>query len=83
MRHRQGVSSTSSIMVRSTRAFTPSCTRGEVEGLVVAAHACWAQPDVFAFVELDDDNALADTVLMTFHAIPGIRTTETHLVALV
>ncbi|HET6919344.1 MAG TPA: Lrp/AsnC ligand binding domain-containing protein [Jiangellaceae bacterium] len=48
---------------------------------VKQAHACWGQPDIFAFVELDDDNALADTVLMTFHAIPGIRTTETHLVA--
>jgi hypothetical protein len=45
------------------------------------AHACWGQPGIFALVEVDDDRALADTVLTAFHAIPGIRTTETHLTA--
>lgn len=45
------------------------------------AHACWGQPDVFAFVEVGDDAAMVDTVLVTIQAIPGVRTTETHLVA--
>lgn len=49
-------------------------------GALVPRDACWGQPDIFAVVELDDDKALAETVLTTFHAIPGIRTTETHLV---
>ena len=48
---------------------------------VTQAHACWGQPDIFAYVEVDDDRAMADTVLVTIHAIPGVRTTETHLVA--
>ncbi len=41
------------------------------------AHACWGQPDIFAFVDVVDDAAMADTVLVTIHAIPGVRTTET------
>ena len=48
---------------------------------VTQAHACWGQPDIFAYIEDDDDRAMADTVLVTIHAIPGVRTTETHLVA--
>jgi hypothetical protein len=39
------------------------------------------QPDIFAYIEVDDDRGMADTVLVTIHAIPGVRTTETHLVA--
>jgi hypothetical protein len=48
---------------------------------VTQAQACWGQPDIFAYIEVDDDRAMADTVLVTIHAIPGVRTTETHLVA--
>jgi uncharacterized protein with GYD domain len=48
---------------------------------VTQAHACWGQPDIFAYIEVDDDRAMADTVLVTTHAIPGVRTTGTHLVA--
>jgi hypothetical protein len=54
--------------------------RRQVAG-VTQAHACWGQPDTFAYIEVDDDRAMADTVLVTIHAIPGVRTTETHLVA--
>jgi hypothetical protein len=35
----------------------------------------------FACIEVDDDRAMADTVLVTVHAILGVRTIETHLVA--
>jgi hypothetical protein len=48
---------------------------------VTQAHACWGQPDIFAYIEVDDDRAMADMVLVTIHAIAGVRTTETHLVA--
>jgi DNA-binding Lrp family transcriptional regulator len=51
-----------------------------VEG-VKQAHACWGQPDIFAFVEVEDDRILVDTVLTTIQGLPGIRTTETHVVA--
>jgi DNA-binding Lrp family transcriptional regulator len=44
------------------------------------AHACWGQPDIFSFVEADDEQALADTVLQAIQGIPGIRSTETHVV---
>ncbi|HET6755800.1 MAG TPA: Lrp/AsnC ligand binding domain-containing protein [Jiangellaceae bacterium] len=48
---------------------------------VTQTHACWAQPDIFAYVEVDDDSAMAETVLVTVQAIPGVRTTETPVVA--
>ena len=48
---------------------------------VTQAHACWGQPDILAYIEIDDDGAMADIVLVTIQAIPGARTTQTHLVA--
>lgn len=48
---------------------------------VTQTHAYWGQPDIFAYVKVDDDNAMANTVLVTIHAIPGVRTTETPVVA--
>jgi hypothetical protein len=48
---------------------------------VTQVRACWGQPDIFAYIQVDDDRAMADTVLVTIHAIPDVRTTETHLVA--
>jgi uncharacterized protein with GYD domain len=47
---------------------------------VVQAHACWGQPDIFAYIEVDDDSAMADMVLVTIHAIPGVRMTENDVV---
>jgi DNA-binding Lrp family transcriptional regulator len=44
------------------------------------AHACWGQPDIFAFVEESDEKVLAETVLTDIQAIPGVRSTETHIV---
>jgi DNA-binding Lrp family transcriptional regulator len=52
---------------------------GDVQG-VRQAHACWGQPDIFAFVEGSDEKVLADTVLTDIQAIPGVRSTETHIV---
>lgn len=47
---------------------------------VSQAHACWGQPDIFAFFELPDDKDLAEVVLGRIHTLPGVRSTETHLV---
>lgn len=44
------------------------------------AHTCWGQPDIFAFFEAPDDRHLAEVVLEKIHNMPGVRTTETHLV---
>jgi DNA-binding Lrp family transcriptional regulator len=52
-------------------------------GGVKQAHACWGQPDIFTFVEVADEKALPETVLTTIHGIPGVRATETHVVAAV
>jgi DNA-binding Lrp family transcriptional regulator len=52
-------------------------------GGVRQAHACWGQPDIFTFVEVADEKALSEMVLTTFQGIPGIRATETHMVAAV
>ncbi len=53
-----------------------------VRGLdgVRQAHTCWGQPDIFAYCEVPDDHHLADVVLGTIHNLPGVRSTETHLV---
>jgi DNA-binding Lrp family transcriptional regulator len=51
----------------------------QMEG-VKQAHACWGQPDIFAFVEVSDEKALSNTVLEKVQGIPGIRFTETHVV---
>jgi len=47
---------------------------------VTQAHECWGQPDIFTFVEVSDESALADTVLSTIQGISGVRSTETHIV---
>jgi DNA-binding Lrp family transcriptional regulator len=52
-------------------------------GGVRQAHACWEQPDIFTFVEVADEKALSEMVLTTFQGIPGIRATETYMVAAV
>src|SRR5437870_522423 len=47
---------------------------------VQQAHICWGAPDIFAFVEVADDEALSDLVLGEIQSITGIRGTETHVV---
>lgn len=44
------------------------------------AHACWGQPDIVAFFEVSDDHELSEVVLGAIHNLPGVRSTETHLV---
>jgi DNA-binding Lrp family transcriptional regulator len=47
---------------------------------VKQAHTCWGQPDIVAYCEYADDKHLAEVVLETIHELPGVRSTETHLV---
>lgn len=47
---------------------------------VKQAHSCWGKPDIFAYVEVDSDSALAQTVLTHIQGILGVRDTETHIV---
>jgi DNA-binding Lrp family transcriptional regulator len=51
----------------------------EVKG-VKSAYACWGRPDVFVFVDVGNEKALAETVLNKLQEIDGIESTETHIV---
>ena len=41
---------------------------------------CWGKPDIFALVEVADQDALTSLVLTKIHAIEGVAQTDTHLV---
>lgn len=41
---------------------------------------CWGKPDIFAVVEVQDQDALTQLVLTKIHAIEGVAQTDTHLV---
>lgn len=42
--------------------------------------ACWGKPDLFARIEVPDQEALTKLVLTRIHAIEGVAQTDTHLV---
>lgn len=42
--------------------------------------ACWGKPDIFARVEVANQDALTTLVLTRIHAIEGVAQTDTHLV---
>ncbi len=50
-----------------------------IEG-IKSANACWGRPDIFAFAEVKDDKALANTVLDKILTIDGVENTDTHIV---
>lgn len=41
---------------------------------------CWGKPDIFAVVEVMDQDALTSLVRSKIHSIPGVAQTETHLI---
>ena len=47
---------------------------------VKTAHPCWGQPDVIAFVEAPDQNALSELVLSKIQSVDGVTSTSTHIV---
>ena len=61
-------------------------TKGVVKSLkkmagVQSAHPCFGQPDIFSFVEVEDEKALSDIVITKIHTIDGVEETDTHIVA--
>lgn len=42
--------------------------------------ACWGKPDIFALVEVANQEELTKLVLTKIHAIEGVAQTDTHLV---
>jgi DNA-binding Lrp family transcriptional regulator len=47
---------------------------------VTSAHVCWGHPDIIAILEAASDVALSEAVLKKIQAIPGVESTDTHLV---
>ena len=46
---------------------------------VKQAHSCWGKPDIFAFVEVESDSVLAQTVLTQIQGVAGVRENEKHI----
>ena len=44
------------------------------------ADACWGLPDVFAYVETEDEKSLNKLVMDTIQPLDGVERTETHIV---
>lgn len=63
----------------------PGKTPGVVKTLlkipqIKVVHPCWGKPDIFTYVEVENEKALSDLVLTKIHSLEGIETTDTHLV---
>ena len=41
--------------------------------------ACWGKPDIFARVEVTNQEALTQLILTRIHSIEGVAQTDTHL----
>jgi DNA-binding Lrp family transcriptional regulator len=50
-------------------------------GGVEQAHSCFGQPDIFLFINTNDERALSEVVISKIHAIDGVEETDTHIVA--
>jgi DNA-binding Lrp family transcriptional regulator len=50
-----------------------------IEG-IKSTDACWGRPDIFAFADVPNDKALANTVLDKILTIDGVENTDTHIV---
>ncbi len=48
---------------------------------VEQAHPCFGQPDIFSFVNVEDEKSLSDLVISKVHTIEGVEETDTHIVA--
>jgi DNA-binding Lrp family transcriptional regulator len=48
---------------------------------VQQVHPCFGQPDIFSFIEVNDEKALSDIVISKIHTIDGVEETDTHIVA--
>ena len=50
-------------------------------GGIHQVHPCFGQPDIFSFIEVNDEKALSDVVISNIHTIDGVEETDTHIVA--
>jgi DNA-binding Lrp family transcriptional regulator len=48
---------------------------------VEQVHPCFGQPDIFSFVNVNDEKSLSDVVITKIHTIDGVEETDTHIVA--
>ena len=67
------------IKARAGQSLDVAKAVGKIGG-VKSAHACWGQPDIFAFVEAADEKTLANLVLSKIQAVDGVVETDTHIV---
>ena len=48
---------------------------------VEQAHSCFGRPDIFVFINVQDERTLSDVVITKVHSIEGVEETDTHIVA--
>ena len=48
---------------------------------VEQAHSCFGRPDIFVFINVQDERSLSDVVISKIHSIEGVEETDTHIVA--
>jgi DNA-binding Lrp family transcriptional regulator len=49
-------------------------------GQVKTVHPCWGRPDIFAYVEVENQKALSDLVFSKIHSLDGVESTDTRLI---
>ncbi len=47
---------------------------------IKTVHACWGRPDIFAYVEAENQKALSDLVFAKIQSLDGVESTDTRLV---
>ena len=47
---------------------------------VISAEPCWGRPDIVAQVQAEDLPSLGTLVLSTMQSLPGVESTDTHIV---
>ena len=47
---------------------------------VISAESCWGRPDIVAQVQAEDLPRLGMLVLATMQSLPGVESTDTHIV---
>lgn len=68
------------IKVKAGRTKEVLTTLKKITG-IEQAHPCFGQPDIFSFVNVEDEKSLSDLVISKVHTIEGVEETDTHIVA--
>ncbi len=67
------------INVQSGKSNEVTKALGKIRG-VISAESCWGRPDIVAQVEAEDLTKLGMLVLSTLQSLPGVESTDTHIV---